>query len=225
MRFAHRAAGALVLVAAILGAFVPSTAAATWSGSYSVYTAGSFSYQHLDYTCVGASVQMTLNMINGTAKHSARAQKTYWSYGRTHSRYQTSNNGVDPVGWVAALEHFGAGSYSINVAGSYRSGLRALAARMRATGKPVGLFVDHGNHAWVMTGFAATADPAVTNRFRVTAVQAMGPLYPAGTLNGKSYDPGPGTWLSSTTLARKFTRMRWARAPQWTGNWIAVVPD
>jgi hypothetical protein len=220
-----RGLAALFLALAVLGvgAAAPSLAAG-WSGRYSVYTAHSFSYQHLDYTCVGASVQMMLNMINGTAHHSAAQQKTYWSYGRTHSRYQSSNNGVDPVGWVAALEHFGAGNYSINVASGYQSGLHALAGRMRATGKPIGLFVDHGGHAWVMTGFAATADPAATDNFRVTSVQAMGPLYPDGTLNGKSYDPGPGTWLSASALSSKFNRMRWPRARQWNDRWIAVVP-
>ena len=215
----------IVLAAALVVAGAAPTLAAGWSGRFSVYTAGSFSYQHLDYTCVGASVQMMLNMVNGTSRHSAAVQKTYWQYGRDQSRYKPDNNGVDPVGWVAALEHFGAGDYSINVASSYQSGLKSLAARMRATGKPIGLFVDHGGHAWVMTGFAATADPAATNKFTVTSVQAMGPLYPDGTLNGKSYDPGPGTWLSASTLSRKFSRMRWPRAVQWNGRWIAVVPD
>jgi hypothetical protein len=216
---------ALCLAAAIAAAGSAPSLAAGWSGKYSVYHAGAFSYQHLDYTCVGASVQMMLNMINGTSRHSASAQKTYWQYGRDHSKYKSSNNGVDPVGWVAALEHFGAGDYAINVASRYQSGLKTLAERMRATGRPIGLFVDHGGHAWVMSGFASTADPAATNTFKVTSVQVEGPLYPDGTLNGKSYDPAPGTWLSASALSNKFNRMRWARAPQWNDHWIAVVPD
>ena len=223
-RWLVRALIGIVLAGAILGIGTAPSMAATWTGRYSVYTQGSFSYQHTDYTCVGASVQMTLNMINGTRLHSQSAQMDFWRYGRDHNRYGKKNNGVDPVGWVAALEHFGAGNYSINVAGSFQAGLRQLATSMRAQHRPVGLFVDAGGHAWVMTGFEATADPASTASFKVTSVQAMGPLYPDGTINGKPYDPGPGTWLSLDQLRTKFTPMRWARATEWNGRWIAVVP-
>jgi hypothetical protein len=165
-----------------------------------------------------------LNMINGTQKHSASAQKTYWRYGRDQSRYKPGNNGVDPVGWVAALEHFGAGSYAVNVASRYQRGLRQLAKAMRTTDRPVGLFVDHGGHAWVMSGFAATADPASGSPFKVTAVQVSGPLYPNGTINGRPYDPAPGTWMSIDKLRKKFTPMNWRIAPEWHGRWLAVIP-
>jgi len=225
MRIPHRFFAVAVLGLAVLGVSVPVTAAAQWSGSYSVYTKGSFSYQHLDYTCVGASVQMMLNMVEHTTRHSARAQKIYWRYGRDHGRYKPSNNGVDPVGWVAALEYYGAGNYSVNLATRYQAGLRTLAARMRATSRPVGLFVHHGGHAWVMTGFKSTADPRTTSSYKVTAVQVMGPLYPDGTLGGVHYDPGPGTWMSSSALKHKFTPMRWSKAREWHGRWVAVVPN
>ena len=149
MKLALRIIAGSLLTIVVLGTGA-APAQAGWSGRYSVHTSGSFSYQHLDYTCVGASVQMMLNTINGTSKHSASAQKAYWRYGRDHSRYKPGNNGVDPVGWVATLEHFGAGDYSINLASRYQSGLRTLAASMAATGRPIGLFVDHGGHAWVI---------------------------------------------------------------------------
>jgi hypothetical protein len=219
-----RVVAAAILAVSVFGLAASPSLAAGWSGRFSVYTKGSFSYQHLDYTCVGASVQMMLNMINGTSLHSATAQKTYWQYGRNHSKYKPGNNGVDPVGWVAALEHFGAGKYAINVSPRFQAGLQALAAAMRGTDRPVGLFVDAGGHAWVMTGFEATADPATAASYKVTAVQAMGPLYPDGTINGHPYDPGPGTWLTLDQLRAKFTPMRWSIAPEWNGRWIAVIP-
>jgi hypothetical protein len=224
MRLFVRALCALALALTVLGGTVPTSAAAVWTGRYSVYTQGSFSMQHLNYTCVGASVQMMLNEIHGQRDHSASVQKKYWQYGRNHSRYLAGDKGVDPVGWVAALEHFGAGDYAISVSSHYQAALRTLAARMRAAHRPVGLFVHAGGHAWVMTGFEATADPARTSNYTVTAVQVMGPLYPYGTLDGKSYDPGPRTWLSAATLSAKFTRFRWSRAREWDGSWVAVVP-
>ncbi|HEY7025381.1 MAG TPA: hypothetical protein VH371_10525 [Candidatus Limnocylindrales bacterium] len=225
MRFLSRVSAGVVLALALLTMAASPSLGAAWSGRFSVYTKGSFSYQHLNYTCVGASVQMMLNMVDGTTKHSATAQKNYWQYGRDHSKHKPGNNGVDPVGWVAALEHFGAGDYAVNVAPRFQAGLQTLAAAMRATDRPVGLFVDAGGHAWVMTGFESTADPATASSFKVTAVQAMGPLYPDGTINGHPYDPGPGTWLSLDQLRKKFTPMKWKIAPEWSGRWIAVIPD
>jgi hypothetical protein len=225
MRLGARALAGLILAALVFGASAPLAAGAEWTGRYSVYTRGSFSRQYTDYTCVGASVQMMLNMIKGRTDHSASAQRTYWRYGRDHGRYQPGNNGVDPIGWVAALEHFGAGNYALSLATRYQPGLRRLAARMRRSGRPIGLFVHHGGHAWVMTGFEATADPLRTSSFQVTAVQAMGPLYPDGTIDGRRYDPGPRTWLTAAQLRKKFTPMQWRIAPEWSGRWVAVVPD
>src|SRR3954447_16244412 len=120
MRLALRATFGLVLALSVLGGTVSTAAAAGWSGKYSVLTQGSFSRQHLDYTCVGASVQMMLNMIHGQRDHSASEKRNYWQKGRNNSRYLSSDNGVDPVGWVAVLEHFGAGNYSISVSSHYQ---------------------------------------------------------------------------------------------------------
>lgn len=225
MRFAPRAVAGVVLAISMLGIGGPPAQAAPWSGSFSIYAKGSFSYQHTDYTCVGASVQMMLNLVNHTNKHSATAQLAYWRYGRDHSKHKPANNGVDPVGWVAALEHFGAGDYSISLASRFQPGLRRLAKAMRATDRPIGLFVDAGGHAWVMTGFRSSADPATAADFKVTGIQAMGPLWPDGTINGRPYDPGPGTWLTLDQLRRKFTPMRWKIAPEWSGRWVAVIPS
>jgi len=225
MRHAFRLGASSLLGLALLVVVAAPSQAAGWTGTFSVYTKGSFSYQHLDYTCVGASVQMMLNMINGTSRHSAGAQKTYWQFGRDHGEFKPTNNGVDPDGWVAALEHFGAGDYGVDLSTGFQSELRQLAAAMRSADRPIGLFVDHGGHAWVMTGFQSTADPATTSDFKVTGVQAMGPLYPDGTIHGAPYDPGPGTWLTTEQLSKKFTPMRWRHAPQWNGRWVAVVPD
>lgn len=48
---------------------------------------------------------------------------------------------------------------------SRQNALRKAAHMMRKTGKPVGIVVWRGAHAWVMSGFTATADPALTVDF------------------------------------------------------------
>lgn len=219
-----RGVAAVALLTGQFAAGPTTTAADTWSGRYSVYASDVYSAQHTNYTCVGASIQMMLNIIRGETDHSPDVQRIYWRFGSEHNRYVAPNNGVDPDGWIAALENFGAGSYAINLATDFQSGLRSLASAIRTTGRPVGLFVDHGGHAWVMTGFAATADPATAASFRVTSVQVMGPLYPDGTVSGRHYDPAPGRWLTASRLRAKFDQLQWKRAPEWSDRWVSVVP-
>ncbi len=218
---------AIAIVAVLsftLAAPAPHAAAATWNGRYKVYTADSFSRQVTTYTCVGASIQMMLNMINGDTDKSAKRQKEYWRYAQDHSRFRLTNNGADAKGWALALRNWGAGDYTVGKADSMQASLRTAAQRMRLTGKPVGLLVWHGGHAWVMTGFESTADPALTSEYKVTAVQAMGPLWPDGTISGKRYDPGPRTWIKTRDLKAKFTAFKQKYTAPWNGRWITVLP-
>ena len=67
--------------------------------------------------------------------------------------------------------------------------------RLRLTNLPVALTVSHGNHGWILTGFRATADPAVTSSFKVTSVRVTGPLYGLQSKNG--YDMPPNTKLTT----------------------------
>jgi hypothetical protein len=200
--------------------------AASWSGSYSVYRPHTFSVQVNDYTCVAASVQMMRNTVLGTHNHRARQQKKIWHYAQANSYYPVSDNGADAGGWVAALEHWGAGSYYVDVSNSMDAALRHAATQMRLTGKPVGMIVwgTHGGHAWVMTGFTSDADPLPGGSFTVTSIQAMGPLWPYGTINGHSYDPGPKTWVGMAELTRKFTAYYAPKSPDWVGKWLTVLP-
>ncbi len=193
---------------------------------YSMYRPKTHAVQKTDWYCVPASIQMMLNLINGTSSHGEAAQTTYWRYAQDHSKYPIKDNGADAAGWAAAMKHWGAGNYTVGVHNSMQASLRAAAKRMRATGKPVGMIVwgRNGGHAWVMTGFRATADPKNTSDFTVTSAQAMGPLWPLGTIGGKSFDPGPKEWVSYSTLRQKFTDFQQNSAPDWDGRWLTVLP-
>jgi hypothetical protein len=223
MRHSLRFVTLLVMLAVVLvGA--PVQTAEAWTGRYSVYRAGSFSGQVTNYSCVGASVQMMLNIIHERSSQSARKQMRYLEFANTNSRYTVKNGGADPRGWALALRNWGAGDYKVGGKYTMQGSLKQAARRMRATGKPVGLLVWRGGHAWVMTGFKATADPARTKNFKVTAVQAMGPLWPDGLINGRRYDPGPKTWLGLSALSKKFKAYYWKPATSWNGRWITVIP-
>lgn len=225
MRLSARLCFVLLALAMLLAAS-PVGAAETWTGRYSVYRNGSFSAQVNDHSCVGASVQMMLNIIHGRWQQSADKQRMYLRYARENSRYaeEIKNGGADPKGWALALRHWGAGDYTVGRKYTLQGSLKQAAARMRLTGKPVGLLVLEGGHAWVMSGFEATADPAETSDFKVTAVQAMGSLYPDGTVDGQPYDPAPRTWLTLQQISKKFVAYHWKPATSWNGRWITVIP-
>lgn len=203
-----------------------SAAFSSWSGQYSVYRARTHAVQKADWYCVPASIQMMLNLINGTSDRSTANQTKYWQYAQDHSRYPIRDNGADAAGWAAALRHWGAGNYTVGIHNSMQASLRAAASRMRQTGKPVGMIVwgRNGGHAWVMTGFKSTADPRLTSSYTVTSVQAMGPLWPYGTIGGKSFDPGPREWVAYSELKNKFTEYVQRSAPAWNGRWLTVLP-
>ena len=205
---------------------VDAGATAQTKYTYSMYRAHTHAVQKSDWYCVPASIQMMLNLINGTSRHGEAAQTTYWRYAQDHSTYPVLDNGADAGGWAAALRHWGAGNYTVGVHNTMQASLQAAARRMRATGKPVGMIVwgKHGGHAWVMTGFKASADPRTNSSFTVTSAQAMGPLWPYGTIGGKSFDPGPREWLSYNTLKNKFTEFVQRSAPAWNGRWLTILP-
>jgi hypothetical protein len=112
--------------------------------------------------------------------------------------------------------------------------LRIAAKAIRETGKPVGLLVWRGRHAWVMSGFRATADPRLTDSFDVTAAIVLDPLYPYGSAKwGPS--PKPREALTPAELGRQFVPRRQGSLPNgfgvpgWTmtelaGKYVLVLP-
>jgi hypothetical protein len=123
------------------------------------------------------------------------------------------------------MRHYGGGDeYGWVTDTTVERALHRAASQLRKTGKPVGLLVHFGRHAWVMSGFEATADPLATNDFEVTAAEVVGPLWPNGTLNGQKFDPGPRTWMDVRTLSRKFDAYVVPGQPIWFNSYVTIVP-
>ena len=197
--------------------------AAQWSGEYNVYRPGVFVTQYTWTWCVGASSQAMLNIINDTGNHKKRRQRRLVTYAMAHDQFLNSNKGgSDAVGWAATLNHFGGGEYVVSTATSYRHAVRRAVKRIRSTGKPVGLLVMGGRHAWVLTGFEASADPALTNSFEVSAVYVLGPLYPRQQKG--FFDLAPNTRLSWQQFRQPFRRFDDPDSPDFAGYWVTVVP-
>lgn len=186
--------------------------------------------------CVGASMQMMLNMMEPGADRTAKTQLRLQVLARGLSGQRPDGRvrqGASVRGWSAGLNKLGAGPYAIVGEETIQLALQRAAKAIRITGKPVGLLVWRGRHAWVMTGFRATADPATTDDFRVTAVSIMDPLYPYGS---KTWGPSPrpGDLLTLKELGRQFVQRRtssqsaiWAGGTdmsRFSGKYVIVMP-
>jgi hypothetical protein len=211
---------ALVLVFGVAGAAQAGTG---WSGRYNLYRSGVFVTQYTWTWCVGASAQAMLNIIRGTSNDSYRRQKRLVQYAMNNDEHLDSNTGgSDAVGFAATLRYHGGGDYRVAVASSFKAAVRRAVKRMRLTGKPVGLLVMGGRHAWVLNGFEATRDPAKTNDYTITHLYVMGPLYPKQTKGW--FDKPPNTRISWRDFRTPFRKFDDPDSPRFVGSWVTVSP-
>lgn len=184
----------------------PSSAAAASATpqrpfAMNLYRKGDFVAQYTFEWCVGASLQMALNLTTDEAHTSRADQERLWQMARDRS--SSPFGGANPTGWTATLNELGIGPFRLVSIPTMDEALAVAAEAIRATRRPVGLVMWHGRHAWVMTGFAATADPRRSDDFDVTGVNVLDPLYPHGSETwGPS--PKPNTLVSPATLAKQF---------------------
>jgi hypothetical protein len=214
----HRPLVALALAGAVLLALVPGAASGATTFRFDVAKRGDFVAQTNFVQCVGASMQMMLNMIepgrDRTAATQLRLQKLAraWSGSAPVGR---ERQGASVRGWAAGLNIQGGGPYRLEGTTTLDEAVHDAANAIALTGRPVGLLMWRGRHAWVMSGFVATADPRITDDFRVTRVIVYDPLYPHGSaVWGRS--PRPGEAITVATLGRQFVPRRTSRF--WSGG-------
>jgi hypothetical protein len=200
---------AILVLGALLGGTAPTTDAAS-PYALNLYRNGDFVRQTNLVQCVGTSMQMMINMLEASNDRTASTQLRLQNLARRYSDLispRPGRKGASVWGWAAGLNDLGYGPYRVAGYPTIDAALAAAARAIRFTGRPVGLLMWRGRHAWVMTGFLATADPRATAGFRVTDVNVVDPLYPAVSATwGPS--PAPGQRLSVATLGRQFVKRR-----------------
>jgi hypothetical protein len=202
-----------------------ASALSRWTGGIDLYRTGVFTTQKTWLWCTAADVQIIRNIVSHRTDHSRANQQRYFDYMRAHNRYRIPvSDGIDPAGWTAGLRRFVDSRYRLVASRSFDSALRSAVTNLRKTNLPVGITVMHGNHAWIITGFTATADPAKTSRFMVTSVRVVGPLW--GLQNRTyGYDMQPDKKLTPAQLKGFFTP--WHYAPikmAWENRWVSIQP-
>jgi hypothetical protein len=188
--------------------------------------------------CVGASLQMMINMIEPGRDRSAREQLRLQKLARKLSpprRDGSIRQGASVRGWVKVLHREVDQPYRLVGADSLNQAVRMAARAIDRTGAPVGLLVWRGRHAWVMSGFTSTKP--IDEGGKVTSVTVYDPLYPYGSsIWGLS--PKPGVPISVTALGRQFVKRRTNNSndnnrftttlqqayPTLSGKWVLVLP-
>jgi hypothetical protein len=229
---ARRILGAalLAVVLGLGGAGQPAPPVDAAAGfSFELNRPGDFVRQTNLVQCVGASMQMMINVMAPLNDRTAATQLRLWRLARSLGPPRPAGvrrgKGASPQGWARGLTQLGYGPYAAVGLPTLAAATKAAARAIRVTGKPVGVLVWAGRHAWVMTGFRATADPLTTNAFRVTSVTVMDPLYPlVSTIWGQSHPPG--TRLSLSAFGRSFVPRRpFLRRPSpLDGTFVLVLP-
>lgn len=226
--------GVLLVTGLVLGAVAPIAAKTRAPGAapqsiqaperfkLNLFEQGSFVTQYTWTWCVGATSQMMLNLINDTSNVSRARQKKLVQYAMNNDGHAGNKGGSDATGFAATLRHHGGGSYQPATYTTFRKSVRKAVKAIRNSGKPVGLLVMGGRHAWVLHGFEATADPAQGNDFEVTHVYVSGPLYPKQTSG--YFDRPPNTRLTVDQFRTPFRRFDDPDSPEFVGYWVTVNP-
>jgi hypothetical protein len=203
----------------------PSPSATPKPGPFSMdlYRAGDFVGEKTVTWCLAAAVQTSINIMSPGANVTRATQQRLFDL--TRSLAPAPDGAAEPEGWAKALTKLGFGRYEVSVQPSIKAAIAVAAKAVRRTGRPAGLMVWRGAHSWVMSGFIATADPAVTDRFTVTAVRIEDVWYPRySRLWG--YSRKPDSLVPVAKLPEDF--LPWkrpqARYPAKDGRFVIVIP-
>jgi hypothetical protein len=191
-----------------------------------LYRRGDFASQATKIYCVPGAMQTMMNVMDrGATKASRTAQDPLYRLARRLSTDRLRGQGAEAEGWARGLERLGYGKFEVVVAGSRKGAIRAAARALRETNRPVGLLVWRGAHAWVMTGFKATADPAFGSEYEVTHVRIVDVWYPrVSSIWGASVRPN--TLVPVGKLQEDYLPFRrpLIRHPDKDGRFVLVAP-
>lgn len=216
----------LIAVGALVGLWlaglgVSPAAAVAPLYSRDVYFVGSFERQIDSRTCTAASTAMMMNMI--ARRDLNLSQMTVLRFAQARDSLNNRvQRGSDPLGWSRAATYYSQRTarpttYRFETFGSRMAALNRAASLIAWTGKPVGLLVQHGRHAVVMTGIRSFGNPNQTMEFRLLTIAISDP-------NGYTH-----RWYTGSTYATFGTYTQTDATPTydraWYGKYVIVAPQ
>jgi len=196
--------------------------------SINLYREGAFISQYTKYWCLPAAMQTMINMLAEGEPDTSREtqERLYWQARELSTETLRPNGkGAQPEGWANSLNAEGYGPYSVHVEPTLKEAVALAARQLRLTGKPVGLLTWRGAHSWSMSGFEATADPALTDDFEVTGVWIQDVWWPrVSTIWGES--PEPNSLIAMDDLGEDLRRYRrpGRTFPDKDGQYVLIIP-
>jgi hypothetical protein len=194
--------------------------------SIDLYAAGDFVSQARGDWCVPASILSMAYLISTEATPDRwPSQASLDGLARSRSTDRLVGPGSEPEGWAASLNELGLGPYVVVSVRTREAAIATAARAIWATGRPVGLLVWRGAHAWVMSGFEATIDPDRPADVVVTHVRVLDAWYPR---TSSIWGPGkrPNTRIAVADLAADFLPWRrpGVRYVEKDGQYVLVIP-
>jgi putative peptidoglycan lipid II flippase len=188
-----------------------------------LYKAGDYVGELKDTWCVPAAMQTSMNIMDTGADTSQRTQAHIFALVRSIA--PAPDGAAEPEAWAKGLAELGYGNYAVTEKATIRDAIHLAARQIRITNRPAGLMVWRGAHSWVVSGFTATADPALTDNFVVTAVRIEDVWYPRlSTIWG--YSRPPDALVPVGALPRDY--LPWKRPsgayPDKDGKFVLVIP-
>ena len=176
--------------------------------------------QYTNYWCVPAATQTMLNLVRGTSDRSYATQERLYRELRAANKYRYATRGNDVRGWARVLTaRLGTDrAYNDQSFTSRSAAYAAIVDSMDRTGRPVGIVVDRGSHAWTVVGFRVQETVGVLGSRTILGFYVVGPLGP-----GK--DPWPKAYYTVDQLSSRFTRYHeWQMSVVWEGKYVIVAP-
>lgn len=215
-------------------ASIGPTASPTPIGQFSMdlYQKGDFVSESKDTWCVAAAMQTSMNMMSAVPDTTRDTQAKLFDL--AVSLDGENAGGADPLGWADGLESLGYGNYEVGAQAKMVDAIHVVAKQIRLTQRPAGIIVWGGWHSWVVSGFTATADPAVTDKFTVISIDYEDVWYPrVSQINPKSRPPDSTVLVSqlqpaSPPSSRKNDYRPWdqssSEARGRNGLYVYVIP-
>jgi hypothetical protein len=203
----------------------PSAPAAKPAVSFSMdlYHKGDYVGELTKVWCLPAAMQTSMNIMDAGADTTRATQARIFSLAR--SLAPAPDGAAEPEGWAKGLTKLGYGAYAVTEKSSIADAIHLVARQIRITNRPAGLMVWRGAHSWVVSGFSATADPARTDRFTVTAVRIEDVWYPRfSTIWGYSRPPDALVPVSALPADYLPWKRPTGRYPGKDGKFVVVIP-
>ncbi|MFL5750966.1 MAG: C39 family peptidase [Chloroflexota bacterium] len=215
---ARRFLAALPLVLLLLGFGAPLATRAADPYYAHTYFYSAYERQIDSRTCVAASTAMMMNILSGGDLN--LNQMTILRYAQKRDALNDAvQRGSDPLGWAVAATHFSEitrrpTTYRWEAYDTKTAALKRAATQIARYGKAVGLLVQHGAHAVVMTGFKSSRSP-LAGSFTIYGIYYSDPL------GRRSLYVTPASAPLNSYLQLDATRT-YDRA--WYGKYIVIVP-